>query len=137
MRIALIVFFATSAGLIFLLAISMLARPVALLFTGKRVKGVVVSEHLFRSNGTRKRFYRVVFPLSSGQKANIRSSGSAVWLNSPAVGEEVPVLVSESGNQSRARIAIWHELWLDGVVSLLLSIMFAAVAAFVAFGSAP
>jgi len=137
MRIALTVVFAALTGLALLLALATLTRPVVLFLSGRRVKGVVASEHLFRSYGTRMRFYRVTFPLSTGQEANIRSSATAAWLHCPPVGSEIPVLVSESGNQPRACIAIWHELWLGGLVALLVSIMAAAVAAFVALGSTP
>ena len=132
MHIALTVAFAVLAGLTLLLALAMLARPIVLVISGRRVKGVVTSEHLYRMYGTRMRFYRVTFPLSTGQEAHIRSSASAAWLHCPPVGSVAPVLVSESGNLPRACIAIWHELWLPGLASLFISIMAGAFVAFVA-----
>jgi hypothetical protein len=129
MRTALILVPAVLAGLMLLLSVSVLVRPIRLILSGKRVKGVVTSEHLYRMYGIRMRFYRVVFPLSTGQEAQIRSSASKNCRRHPQVGSEVPVLVSEAGMQPRACIATWSELWLGGLIPLFFSIMLTAFAA--------
>ncbi|CAN7211023.1 hypothetical protein [Rhizobacter sp. LjRoot28] len=120
--------------LLFLLALIAAARPMSFLLFGKRVKGRVRSEHLFTSGGTRMRFYRVSFGLSTGQPGELRSSASARWLARPGVGAEVDVLLRERAEGPKACIATWPEMWLGPTVLLFFCMTSAAFAAFTMSG---
>jgi hypothetical protein len=124
-----VLFFALMSGLMFCLALKLAARPLSLLIGGARVTGTVVSEHLFKSDGTRARFYRVAFPLSTGQRATLRSAAIAAWLSAPELGAEVDVLVTERSRQPKACIASWREMWLGSFVCLVIGAGFGAFAA--------
>jgi hypothetical protein len=92
---------------------------VAQLRHATRVVGHVVSEHVFRQYGTHLRYYRVSFPLATGQQAQIRSSWARAG-RSPKIGAAVPVAVSEIGRMPKARIATWTELWFSTIFLIVL-----------------
>jgi hypothetical protein len=104
-------------------------RRLVFLLNAKRVHGRVIREWRYRMYGRAKRYYRVEFMLSTGQRAELRSS-VASSSNRPKVGEVVPVLVLEqSGRSPKAKIDTWPELWFTPAVLLSIGVVGAISAA--------
>lgn len=104
---------ATLAG-----GIALTARQFAFLKQSYRVEGNVISESRYRHHGRMQRYYRVEFHLRNGQRAELRGSG---WR---PLGEPVSVLVREApGQDPKAQIDDWSELWFAPAIMLGLGIM--------------
>ena len=124
-------------GILLLLSIAVLPAALAavlqqLVFVhrARKVEGRVVSERCYRMFGRNRRYYRVEFELSTGQRAQLRSSVATSSKTSPQLGQAVPVLLIErTGRQAKAKIGTWLELWFSSALLLFIgSIGFLAVA---------
>ena len=127
-------------GILLLVSIAVLPAGLAaaiqqLVFVqrARRVEGRVVSERRYRMFGRTRRYYRVEFELSTGQRVQLRSSVATSSRNSPQLGQAVPVLLIErTGRQAQAKIGSWLELWFSSTLLLFIgsigSIGFLAVA---------
>ncbi len=111
--------FATIASL--LAGLLSAARQLAFKLRARRVQGQVTSEWRYRRYGRERRYYRVEFTLSTGQRAELRSAWSSSPSSAPKVGQQVVVLVNEQPGQApKARIGSWAELWMGSALLLAL-----------------
>ncbi len=108
-------FAALAAGLV------SICRQLAFLLGARRAQARVASEWRYRRYGRERRYYRVEFTLSTGQRAELRSAWSSSPSSAPKVGQQVVVLVNEQPGQApKARIGSWAELWLGSALLLAL-----------------
>ncbi len=124
-------------GILLLMGIAVLPAALAaglqqLVFVqrARRVEGRVVSERCYRMFGRTRRYYRVEFELSTGQRVQLRSTVTSSSKTSPALGQAVPVLrIERASHPPRAKIETWLELWFSSALLLFIgSIGFLAVA---------
>jgi len=95
-------------------------RQLSFVLRARRVQGRVTSEWHYRMYGRSLRHYRVEFNLSTGQRAELRSS-VARSSSRPQVGQVVPVLIMERAGQGpKAKIDTWIELWFFAAVLLFI-----------------